>query len=179
MLEILAVIIFPFLFFQALWLMRLRKHDVHLYRFCQLRRDSIKFMYDEHQSLSRTDYIALRKLIRVLNLTINNYKAHKKTLFDFRAFTLYMREIRPFEERVEEISTNNERIKELRERMFYAVIEAFFAYTPFLKHEAIARLIFFILSAAVKSGAYKFKNELNILTQINQSRVHLKELAHQ
>lgn len=171
-----AFVIFPI---QLVWLMGLRKHDVHLYRFCELRRDSIKFLYDEYKNLSRTDYIALRKLILALNVTINNYKVHKKALFDFRAFTRYVKEVKPFEDDVDEISTNNEKIHELRERMSHAVIEAFFAYTPFLKHQVVANFIFFVLSAAVKTGSEKFSNDLNILGEIDQSRSRLNELAHQ
>ena len=86
MFYIVATLIAIFLIYQIISLRELKKHDEHLFRFCELRRESIKLLYEERDALGRNDYIALREMLGALNVTINNYRNHKTAIFNLRRF---------------------------------------------------------------------------------------------
>jgi hypothetical protein len=164
---IVAVPLFCFLAFQIFRLNEMRKHDTHLFRFCELRRDCIDLMGKEYQSLSRNDYVALRKLVEVLNVTINKYKNHKTVLFDFRLFTRYLGDLKSVEARAEKISTKNSDIRQLIERMQVSVLAAFLAFTPFLKSEILGKVIARILAVATNTGMESLKKNLASVKEAN------------
>ncbi len=152
MFYIIAVLIAVFLVYQILALRELKKHDEHLYRFCELRRDAIKLLYEKRDDLSRNDYVALRKLLKALNVTINNYQKHKTIIVNFRRFVAYARELKALDKNAGNISTNNEDIKILNYRLHHTVCLAFLAYTPFLKSEILAKVVVGVLNACVEMG---------------------------
>ena len=152
MFYVIAGLIAAFLVYQIISLRELRKHDEHLFRFCELRREAISLLYDERETLSRNDYIALRKILKALNVTINNYRTHKTVTFNFRRFLAYVRELRKLDRDTGKISTNNEDIINLNYRMHHVVCLAFLAYTPFLRSEILASMALKVLNACVEMG---------------------------
>lgn len=172
MIYILLIPIAPFLIFQIIHLINLRKHDEVLFNFCALRRESITLLQKEYPNLSRNDYIALRKIIHLLSKMIYNYKPHRSALFNFRQFRVYLRNYKQLEATTEKISTNHPAIRSIRYKIHDAVIEAFLVYTPFLKHEIIANILFNIMSVAMKSGFKSLRGFLN-------SYAELSEIVHQ
>lgn len=147
-----AGLISAFLVYQVINLRELRKHDEHLFRFCELRRDAISLLYNERETLSRNDYIALRKILKTLNLTINNYRTHKTVTFNLRRFLAYVKELRSLDHDTGKISTNNKDIINLNYRMHHVVCLAFLAYTPFLRSEVLASIVIKVLNACVEMG---------------------------
>jgi len=166
-----------FFLFQVYQLREMKKHDEHLFRFCELRRDSIDLLSNEYETSSRNDYVALRKLIEALNNTIHNYKSHKTVIFNFRLFARYLREFKSLEEKADEISTNNQDLLNLICRMQVSVFEAFLAYTPFFKSEIIVSITIRVLSAAVDSGISSVRKYRNSLVEVVEKIEHLKHTS--
>jgi hypothetical protein len=152
MFYLIVALISVFLVYQVLSLRELKKHDEHLFRFCELRRDAIKLLYDEKDTLSRNDYVALRKILKALNVAINNYQKHKTIIFNFRKFIAYAKELKILNKSAGNISTSNEDIKIFNYRLHHTVCLAFLAYTPFLKSEILAKIVVGVLNACVDMG---------------------------
>lgn len=104
----------------------MKKHDQHLYAFCQLRRDAITYIYENRESLSRTEYVAVKKVVDVLNTTIRTYKTHKVILFNFRKFKKYMEQTKSLSGKMEGIETSNPDIKKLQQRFVVLMFHGFF-----------------------------------------------------
>lgn len=153
MFYIVSTLVGVFLAYQILQLRSAKKHDEHLFRLCELRRATIKIMFDQRDSLSRNDYIALRKLVGALSLTINNYRNHKTVIFNFRRFMAHVRELKSLDNKTRVITTKNKEINDLKNRFNRALCLAFLAYTPFLRSEILAKLIVGVLNAFVEMGA--------------------------
>ncbi|MFA0792603.1 hypothetical protein ACCI51_18870 [Microbulbifer echini] len=138
----------------------MRKHDRHLFEFCQLRRDTIAYLSNSYESLSRTDYIALRKINDALSSIIAGYKAHRTVVFNFRLFTEYLDELKAFEKKAEKISTNNKDIQDLLKRIHCSIFKAFLAFTPHLKSELAFSLVIKLISLGIKAGLNSLKDYL-------------------
>ena len=165
MFTLLLVPVLIFLLFQLFQLRELKKHDIHLYDFCQLRSDSILYLKDNYESLHYDDYVELRGLISTLDLTIGNYKHHRNVLFNFRLFVKYLTEFKEIEKASFKVKTKNKTILTLIERMNKSVFFAFIAYTPFLKHELILNIIIKILLVGAYTGQKSVKRILSKVTE--------------
>jgi hypothetical protein len=157
---------------QAHKLREMKKHDKHLYALCQLRRDVVSYLYVSRQELSRTDYIAARKTLDVLSLTIQNYWTHKTVIFNFRRFQKYMHQTKDLSGQMDEIHTKNADITRFQERFMSLVFEGFLAYTPFLKSELAVKFVIAIFNAlavvgnhAVNSYVESLKDASRLLAQ--------------
>ncbi|MCO1336527.1 hypothetical protein MO867_19525 [Microbulbifer sp. OS29] len=151
------------LFFIALHIYRLlevKKHDQHIFEFCQLRRDTLSYLSNSYEGLSRTDYIALRKINDALSTIIAGYKEHRTVVFNFRLFSEYVNELKAFEKKAEKISTNNKEIQELLNRIHYSIFKAFLAFTPYLKSELAFTVLMKLISIGANSGANSLKGYL-------------------
>lgn len=150
---------------QAYKLLEVKKHDKHLFRFCNLRREAVKYLSCSYQDLSRNDYIALRKTIETLNGIIGSYKEHKTVVFNFRLFVRYLNDLKEFEKTTEKISTNNEKIKDFIRSLHKLIFKAFLAYTPYFKSEIAFYLIVQLFSFGVRAGVNSLKDYLSSLEE--------------
>lgn len=165
MISFLMLVTLLLIFIQIYKLLEIKKHDRHLHRFCQLRRDSIQYLSGSYREISRNDYVALRKIIESLNTIIGSYKEHKTVVFNFRLFVRYLNDLKEFEKKVEKISTDNEEIKRLRNRLHRSIFKAFLAYTPYLKSEIAFYLVAHIFSFGVRAGANSLRGYLSSLNE--------------
>lgn len=170
MLNIAIIPVSMFLLYQGIQIRRIARDDRHLYRFCQLRREVIDLIYSDYQDLSRTEYLAARRLLRVLNITIRNYRDHKTVIFDFRRLIKYYEQHKDIEREAKYINTNNEKILVLVDRTEGALVRAFIAYTPFLKHEFAMKAMFGYLRAFGGKQVEEVIKGLNVL--VSQQGVH-------
>lgn len=170
MIYILLVPSSAFLIFQIFQMIDIRKHDRHLFKFCQLRRDAINLLFAMHMAQNRNsteefdaDNRALRQLIDAINIIVGAYSKHKTVLFDFRRFIKYFRDLKTFEVNSRKIVTRDPKILALASRMQYLYAKAFLAYTPFLKHKIIVSLFLRSLATGVAAGVNslnRYKNEI-------------------
>ncbi|WP_444900346.1 hypothetical protein ACJJIX_00215 [Microbulbifer sp. VAAC004] len=160
MLSILLAIALLFIAIQLYRLHEIRKHDQHLFEFCQLRRDTIAYLSNSYENLSRTDYIALRKINDALSSIIAGYKEHRTVVFNYRLFIEYLDELKAFEKKAEKISTGNKDIQDLLKRIHCSIFKAFLAFTPHLKSELAFSLMMKLISLGVKAGVKSLKDYL-------------------
>jgi len=140
-----------YIFWEILHLNNQRKHDVSLYVFCQLRRRCIDYLRENSDTITRNDYISLRKLLFVINVTIKHYKEHKTIMFNYRLFILALRQTKDSYIDSEKITTNNPAIQVFHDELQSSIIKAFIAYTPLLKSEIIMSLLKAIAIIKIKS----------------------------
>ncbi|WNZ54917.1 hypothetical protein QT397_18850 [Microbulbifer sp. MKSA007] len=149
-----------FIFAKIYQLLEVKKHDQHLFEFCQLRRDTIGYLSDSYTDLSRNDYIALRKINDALSTIIAGYKEHRTVVFNLRLFSEYVNQLKAFEKKAEKISTSNPDIQELLNRVHQSIFNAFLAFTPYLKSELAFNVVMKLISLGVNAGANSFKAHL-------------------
>ncbi|QFT54401.1 hypothetical protein FIU95_07510 [Microbulbifer sp. THAF38] len=165
MFSMLLAIALVFIAIQIYRLFEIRRHDQHLFEFCQLRRDTIAYLSNSYEHLSRTDYIALRKINDALSRIIAGYKEHKTVVFNYRLFTEYLDELKAFERKAEKISTGNKDIQDLLKRIHCSIFKAFLAFTPHLKSELAFSLVIKVISLGVKAGLNSLKDYLQRLKE--------------
>ncbi len=161
------------------YLRRLKKHDKVLYRFCQLRRDTMSQIRERNFDLRVEDYVALRQLLDRTSETIHDFNNCKVSLFNIRNYSIQVHRAKSLEE------TSVERAPEIQEltgRYALAMLVAFFTFTPLIKSELVLRGLPFILKfLASISGNYlkaKVKKTEEIVTWIKQeSEQHAAALA--
>jgi len=143
-------------FFFMIWrISKMNRHDVVLYRFCELRRRTIRHLRDEDviQALSRHEYISLRKMLEMLNAIILHYKSHRTIIFNLRCFVKYLADFKAQNKKAQCInSTNNEYIEELRSDIQSALLFAFMRYTPFIRSEIVIKVSIFFLGMLANAG---------------------------
>ena len=129
-----AIISVMVLSLYAIWKLRqMKKHDMVLYSFCQIRREIMAMLRQENFNMKKKDYFVLRNLLYFVNKTIHNYNSLKPYAFNFRKFIKYARSFKTTTEEVEKLmGTDNPKIKAIRIKMAYALVRAFFVYTPFI-----------------------------------------------
>lgn len=155
------------LFCMILYLRKLKKHDIVLYRFCQLRRNTISMIAENKLTLSKEEYSSLRTLITILNSTIHNYNECKTAVFDIRNLFKHFRELKKSTNEIENLQLpDNKDIKELYFQFLFSMFYAFFAYTPFLKSEIVLTIITYAfgrISVKSKTNIQWLKNEAHKL----------------
>lgn len=130
-----------------------RKHDVVLYRFCQIRRELMAFLRAEGTQLSAGDYRFALRFVSALHGTIHNYKDHKEGMFNFRLFLLFLKRFSESVDELRRIPTSDlPRLQELRYRYGNAMLRGFVVFTPFFRSEMVLRL----LSAMARVGGKYF-----------------------
>jgi hypothetical protein len=140
-------------------LRRMRKHDIVLFRFCQIRRDVMRIIRDKNLEISQEDYFALRDLINGLEITIHHYNECKTTLFNMRSYLKWFKEYKKNAKKLKLCidDNSNPEIINLSDRFRFALLMAFFAYTPFIKSEATIRIFAWILNFLTKIGIKQVK----------------------
>lgn len=155
-----------FLIYQYFKFKAIEKHDCHLFRFCQLRRDTLSFIAENQQSLTREEYHAARQLLDGLNTIIEHYHHKKMIIFDLRRFARHVQKLKNMEGQTDQIVVNNSEINDLKVRFQKSMVLSFLAYTPFLKSEIAIWLVKTALRIMARSGQKKIDTYLTSLTDI-------------
>lgn len=139
--------------FVSLRLREVRRRDVVLFRFCEIRRRLVAHIYrrDISGAMSREEYLAARRLLAALNAIVSEYRGRRARMFNLREFRRFLRD---YEKTSGELTSvcvpEHPELRELREECARALALAFFAYTPFLRSEIA-------LVLALRLGAVFFK----------------------
>ena len=145
MIYILFMCFSVFFVFSWIDIRRVDKHDGVLFPLCQLRRDMMRFLYDnvfvKPNALSHEEYVSIRRLSDALDDTIHNYNQHKTLLFNLRKMMIYLRQYRHMLKRTAPVNlTDNKEIQEFHARFSRCLARAFLAYTPLIRWELPFRL---------------------------------------
>jgi hypothetical protein len=135
---------------------RLRKHDRVLFEFCENRRDIMGYLREEGADLSVGDYVDVRSLVEVANGRIHYFNECKPYHFNLRRFMEYLGSVKQDDEA---IHIENERVVQLYDRHVYALLRAFFAFTPFIKSELVLGISIAIASALAQTGFARVKRK--------------------
>lgn len=147
--------------FMILHLRLMGRHDRVLYRFCEIRREIMGLIRDKAFEMDRTDYYAFRDLLEVVSFTIHDYNACKLYAFNFRRFREWLKDAKQLAGKV---VTQNQCVLDLRSQYSRAMLEAFFAYTPFLKSELALKILVIAVKALMRlSGKYLSTNFKTVL----------------
>ena len=141
-------------------LRKLEKHDIVLYKFCEIRRLVMARIREDNFNLSKDDYVALRQLAEAASLTIHDYNEWKTSLFNFRKFKECVRKIKNWDKIIEERKIANPDILALYKEYIYAMFFAFLTYTPFIKSEMGFRAMSISLNGIAHISMGKFKRNL-------------------
>ena len=156
MINLLFVCFCVFAFFSWRDIRRVKKHDGVLFPFCQLRRDIMRFLYENvfenPGALSHEEYQSVRRLLGVLNGAISNYNKHKTVMFDLREMAKHLETYRHTSMPTVEVPDNPE-IRELHRRFGRLLVRAFIAYTPLIRWELAVWLIAQAYRAGKEAGA--------------------------
>jgi hypothetical protein len=120
---------------------RMKKHDLVLYRFCEIRRDLMNFLRDPAMNLDNVAYARTRSMLNVINYIIHEYDFCKRNLFNMRKFLNYFGEATKLATGLEK--TGNSKMDGIANDLVFAVVEAFFQFTPFLRSEATFKIVQF------------------------------------
>ncbi|MFL5384628.1 MAG: hypothetical protein ACJ8GN_19060 [Longimicrobiaceae bacterium] len=158
------VALVPALLMSAYMIVRLRdleKHDIVLYRFCEIRRGFMRLLRERGSTLSRHDYVAVRTLVDVINTMIHNYRSHKRLMFNGREFLRYLREYRVTSATVGQLGDIEDvEIQRLRDETGKTMVYGFFKYTPFFA----SQVAILAVSLLAKLGWRRMRTAAGVLT---------------
>ncbi len=128
------------------------KHDHVLFPFCQLRRDIMRHLLDNLDTLTPEEYRPLRKLLDMLDTTIHNYNRHKTRMFNLRTILRQTARYRRAKKQAERIHIpDNSAIKEFYARFSILLVKAFLAYTPLIRWELALKIFAFVIGRLVRA----------------------------
>ncbi len=139
------------------YLHRLRKHDEVLFQFCQNRREIMTSVRKENVEFSPEAYKDVRHILSVTNDTIHYFNECKPHHFNLRRFVEYMISQNVMNEEPEEEFASPE-IEKFYEGHISALLNAFFAFTPFIKSEIVLRMAVFLAQTVGRLGIVKLKH---------------------
>lgn len=151
-------------------LYQLRKHDVVLYRFCEIRRDMMTLLRDRGTELSPQDYHALRIFLKALNTLIQRYSDDRSSMLNLRTLARWAKKNAKLIKSTTDIPKSSDReIQALQARMTVAIALGFFAYTRFLRSEILLSVLHHIARLIAQIGTQAVKNAANNVSQtLNQ-----------
>ena len=174
---IVCVLILLLLVFQIrtwVYLRKMRQHDRVLFQFCDFRRELMGFMRtDQAYKLGPKSYAAFRDLLDTTNITVHNFHILKPA-FNFRRMMRMMRDMMAQmseqEKQVARISVLDERVEYFTARMISCWATAFFAYTPFLRHQLLLTLLHRVASVLKAAGVRRLARLVDeIRTMANEA----------
>lgn len=128
------------------------KHDQVLFPFCQLRRDIMRHLLDNLDTLTPEEYRPLRKLLDMLDATIHNYNRHKTRMFNLRTILRQTTRYRRAKKQAERVDIPEDSpAVEFYFRFFHLLAKAFLAYTPLLRWELAWRLAWFFIGKSFRA----------------------------
>ena len=139
------------------YLHRLRKHDTVLFQFCQNRREIMTSLRKETVELSPEAYSDVRHILDVTSDTIHYFNECKPHHFNLRRFIEYMVSQDVMTNEADEEFADPE-IEKFYDRHIDALLNAFFAFTPFIKSEMILQMAVFLAQTIAKIGVAKIKH---------------------
>jgi len=146
-------------------LLRMRKHDVVLFRLCEVRRELMTILRDRGFNLPKNEYLAARLILSAANSAIQNYNHSKMFLFNCRAFVKYLRiykeEITSVTKKVP--APKDEEILEISSKFNYAMAKGFLAYTPFIRSEIGLMVLVFLFRFLVRAGVKTLQKQFEDL----------------
>ena len=165
MFYLLIVPVYIMTFYMFFHLLKIKKHDKVLYKFCEVRRDIMAILRKENFNLPKDDYLALRRLLMVLNDSIHYYDDHKTGLFNIRKFFKFLDK---FKEQLTQVDNfeipQKPEIINLYKDFTLTMLLAFFTFTPLLKYEFFLNFLMYISKALIKHGKNQFQNYLEAFT---------------
>ena len=175
----LYLLLIPFSFVSLLVILHLRnikRHDVVLYKFCQVRRESMQFLRNNWESLPKKEYVALRELLETLNTIINKYNEHKAVLFSLGRLIKHIKEFNSFSKKIQPVEApETEEIRQFYLETSKSFLYGFFAYTPLIKSKIFVKVVVVVLKVSTSLGINKFNRSIEHITDsINNAR----ETAH-
>lgn len=145
-------------------LLNVRKHDKVLYNFCQIRRDAIAIIDQRGLNFDRVCYHSLRNLIHSLNLVIHEYEGCKVHIFNVRRLLALLKSYKHITHQVDKIVPSRDaEILEIHARFRGAMIRAFLAYTPLIRSEIAAFVLFKLLSFLADRGVKSLRSASSYL----------------
>lgn len=143
------LLVIPLLVLQVrtwLYLRKVRQNDRVLFQFCDFRRELMGFMRtDQVYNLSPQSYAIFRMLLHNTNVTVHHFH-ELRPAFNWRRMWRTMRtmsgQIGEQEEQALHAAVEaHPQVAYFTHRMLTCWATAFFAYTPFLRHELLLRLL--------------------------------------
>ena len=138
-----------------------KRHDIVLFRFCEIRRQLITLIFDRESSgiMTNDEYRVARQLLVMLNHLISEYYHRRTRMFDFRTFRHFLPDYEKTADQLESfVLSENQSLRTLYTQTHQALVLAFFAYTPFLRSEFILRFFLFLFQKKVVDSARPFRD---------------------
>lgn len=153
------------LLFMLVRLNKIKKHDLVLYRFCQIRRDAIALVDNRQDELTKKEYASVRSILDCTSVMIHEYEACKSAIFNFRKFLSFLKHYREKAQEADRVKIpNDQQIIDLHHKYRYALAMAFLAYTPYIRSELLIRVLIAIFVLLGKLGVKSLKSGVNYLT---------------
>jgi len=144
----LLIITFIFVICSYLSVKKHQKHDSVLFMFCQIRRNLMQELRERYDDISQQEYEAATFLLNMLNNIVKHYSDYKLNFFNLRKFRkLIEQDMRYYQETSQNLKKHlphvpqGTKIHKIYMNFSIVLIKSFFIYTPFLRTEAIARII--------------------------------------
>ena len=144
------------------YLRRLKKHDKVLYRFCQLRRETMSIIREANFDLKPEDYAVLRALVEKTSDTIHDFNNCKVSLFNVRKLSEQVSRAKM----IEALDVENPQIQKLCLGYTLAMLRAFFTFTPFIKSELGLRVAPYLLRALASLGGNYLKIQVKKMNEL-------------
>jgi hypothetical protein len=124
------------------YLYGLRKHDVVLYQFCEVRRQLMRLLRAEGEQMTREDYVYAREILDAVSQTIEIYGDHKSRMFNARWFFRFLKAYRISSKEMAALPrTASPKLREIENVYGRAVLSGFLAFTPFFRSELALRFM--------------------------------------
>lgn len=143
------LLVIPLLVLQVrtwLYLRKMHQNDRVLFQFCDFRRELMGFLRtDQVYNLSPQSYDTFRLLLDNTNLTVHHFHALRPA-FNWRRVWRTMREMsgqigEQEAHALREAVKAHPQVEYFMHRMLTCWATAFFAYTPFLRHKLLLRVL--------------------------------------
>lgn len=177
----LYLLVIPLLVLQVrtwLHLRKMRQNDRVLFQFCDFRRELMGFMRtDQVYNLSPESYATFRMLLDTTNLTVHHFH-DLRPAFNLRRMWRAMREMagqmsQQEAQALDAAANAHPQVAYFTHRMLTCWATAFFAYTPFLRHEILLKLLhqgaLFMKKVGVRKWARLLEEARNMASRANQA----------
>jgi hypothetical protein len=168
--------------FDLRYLYRMRKDDIVLYRFCELRRHTVQLIADNAEGLTADDYLYARYMLEVMNSTVSAFKRNRHLMFNLRAFIRFLRRYKLSAEDIARVPrTQREDLMKIEREFAGAMGKGFIAYTPFMRSELAVRLLAlaasFVASVGIKAVSGRAREFRDLLAATRERAASLKSLT--
>jgi hypothetical protein len=139
----------------------------------------MQFLRNHGENLPLEEYLALRKLLGILNTTINRYNDHKMILFNLRRFIEQIKEFDHFSKEAKPVKVSkNKEIQQLYIATSKSFLYGFFTYTPLIKSEIFVKISIAIIGLLALLGIEKLNNSMHqIVASITNAREQANNLG--